>query len=82
MALILNEASDCIHLTAIGSDAGSNRCRCIQTFCLPQQAAFNGPVQDARQFLTQRRHQFPVLLCLLELPVEWHLSDTSPDTII
>ena len=35
MALILNEASHRIHLTAIGSDAGSNRFWCIETFCLP-----------------------------------------------
>ena len=40
MTLILNETSNGIHLTTIGSDAGCNRRWSLQTFCLPQQAAF------------------------------------------
>jgi hypothetical protein len=49
---------------------------------LPKQTAFNRPIQDAGQFLSQCCHQLLVLLCLCELPVEWYLPNTPPDTII
>jgi hypothetical protein len=49
---------------------------------LPKQTALNRPVQDAGQFLGQCCHQLLVLLCLCELPIEWYLPNTPPDTII
>ena len=61
--------SETLAVTDVGADS-------------PKQTAFNRPIQDVGQFLGQCCHQLLVLLCLCELPVEWYLPNTPPDTII
>ena len=47
----VTERADSIHFYAIFGDTCRDRLRRNQSLCLPTQATFNRPVQDARQFL-------------------------------